>query len=387
MSGVLGPLVIHLWEFDIVEDEELSLSISPDSEFIFQVVDDDLIIDFPVPLRPGQQYLLNLSSAGINAEVRFTARFPDLVYIGQVSTNPQVWMYSMAEMNSSQLTHIQGNVLEVTSAENERSIIFLVEDEKGDREIWRAEPLGEDPELLFECGKHYCSELSYSMNGEWIAFSLVDDDANLVILNSSGAVEYRLPYRASEIHFSSDGKLIYFLDNRSQDLVVFNMESNVTSTYACGENLIGSLSEDSKTLLFGSLDFWGGFPVTTINELSVISGEKSELFLVEDDQMEFFTPTYSPGSDMIVLSVRDKQAGISTQLWLMDRKGILAQQVTQDYQYSHTAFKWSPDWQYLAYQRFKIGDSESTPQVAVWDKVANVMLVIAEDAVQPNWVP
>lgn len=385
--GIYSPLVINLADVCIDGNQEFSLAIFPNNHFSFIVEDNQVVINFHTPLKPGQEYQIEINTGSKKATIPFKVRYPDLIFIGNANSNPQVWSFSLEDMQLCQITNIEGKVLEVSSAIHEQTIIFLLENKKGEREIWRMQPPGQSPELLYECGGRQCSEISCSPYGEWIAFSDVNNAVQLVILNSSGEIAYQLPYNAIDIHFSPNSRLVFFLDNTKNEIVVFDLLTGEVLAYPSAENLIGSIDENSEKILYGSLDFWGGFPVTAINELSIPSNESRQLFHGVDDQIEYFNPTHVPGSDFITISVRDKRAGNSTQLWLVDRSGDLVQKITQDYQFSHAALQWSPDRHYLAFQRLKISESKSKPQVAVWHKDRNAIMIVSEDAIQPQWLP
>ncbi len=154
-----------------------------------------------------------------------------------------------------------------------------------------------------------------------------------------------------------------------------------------GSGLVGEWARDSKAILFGELDYWGGIPGVKVNELDIPSGEVRLLLYDQDMIFEFYQPMYTRDNGVYLVSVRQRNTGPSEQLWLLKEEGGEIKKITNDPLYHYSSPNWNSDYSELVFQRYPINKTEAPPQIVIWDRNSDTFEVIAENAVKPFWLP
>jgi Tol biopolymer transport system component len=67
--------------------------------------------------------------------------------------------------------------------------------------------------------------------------------------------------------------------------------------------------------------------------------------------------------------------------------GTDAVDITDDYSYVNTAYRWSPDGKALVFQRLNLTSSSNLPEVVVWQRETGEFTVLGEDAGFADWLP
>jgi len=99
--------------------------------------------------------------------------------------------------------------------------------------------------------------------------------------------------------------------------------------------------------------------------------------------------TYAPSGGRIAFSRQEAgtRALIGAQIWTARPDGSDERQITSDYAFSHFELSWSPDERWIVAQRFELAEPYARPQVWLVDAVTGEGRALAEDAMQPAWVP
>jgi len=84
--------------------------------------------------------------------------------------------------------------------------------------------------------------------------------------------------------------------------------------------------------------------------------------------------------------VRNGFSGNSKQIWVVNKEGDKILELSNDYQYDHSALSWNSVEEKLAFQRYLLTRSDSQPEVWVWEKQDNHFQLIAEDAARAIWL-
>ena len=79
-------------------------------------------------------------------------------------------------------------------------------------------------------------------------------------------------------------------------------------------------------------------------------------------------PVWHPTEELLLLAQRPYFATFSKQLWLLPlAEGVETMPVTDDHNFVHGAYSWSPDGGQVVYQRFALEMTNAVPQVWVWN--------------------
>ena len=101
---------------------------------------------------------------------------------------------------------------------------------------------------------------------------------------------------------------------------------------------------------------------------------------------------WSPIGDVLAFGrqiVGDGAGGglLGPQLWLVAPDGRNPRALTNDPEFSHGAFDWSPDGQWLVFQRYNLLQQDSKPEIWMIKANGSERRKLADDASQPAWLP
>jgi hypothetical protein len=389
--GAYGPFVIESESSKTGSLDDVIVSTDPKIEFDTALKDDNLIVNVKQPLEIGRTYTIsleNVTSGSIEYSQLFKVRQPCLAYIKGLSAQANIWK-KCADQEAIQLTKVNGQVIEFSPSRNGEWLVYISQAEEGGREIHRINRNGDDEETLVNCGQELCSDAVLDANGAALAYAVHDHDYHLVIKDLQTGDVQRFSGNIVDIQFSPDSQYLSYFDQNENLLKIINLKTRKIITYESGIDLAGSWSQDSRHILFGVYDYWGGLAGVVIFEADVDSGISHQLFGPTESKYvyEYYQPQYTNNPEWLIANVRDQSASFSRQIWMVMRDGSEIFRVSDDPLYNHSAIASDPSFSQIAFQRFKIGTSNSKPQVVVWNSSKNIFEVISEDSIQPQWLP
>jgi dipeptidyl aminopeptidase/acylaminoacyl peptidase len=108
------------------------------------------------------------------------------------------------------------------------------------------------------------------------------------------------------------------------------------------------------------------------------------------DNLEDTSPAFSPDGETIVFARKYLNIAAWTpgrQIWLMNADGSHARPITQQPQYNHYAFSWSPTGDRIAYVRFNQTQLTEPPEVWVIHADGSQPQKIVTGGYAPQWIP
>jgi Tol biopolymer transport system component len=102
------------------------------------------------------------------------------------------------------------------------------------------------------------------------------------------------------------------------------------------------------------------------------------------------SPAWSPIGDLVAFGRQPTGGGrgiLGPQLWLISPDGSNARQLTNEIEFSHGAFAWSPDGAWIAMQRFNLLVQEAKPEIWLIKADGSEFRKLADDALLPAWLP
>jgi Tol biopolymer transport system component len=268
---------------------------------------------------------------------------------------------------------------------------------------------------LIDCAEENCVEASWSADGAYLVFTrwnrtretvwVVNRESRVVTpLVSDGALEGYSP------SWSPDGQRVAFVESQSNRIRIVDLEGGEQFRLSGDDGVMGNWSPDGKRMvfvdtandsLFGGVDVYiADLTVKSIEQL--VLPEFDEILTLADageaehgdeidltpGRVDASVPVWHPAEELLLLAQRPYFATFSKQLWLLPlEEGAAAASVTSDHDFSHGAYRWSPDGDQVVYQRFALELTNAAPQVWVWDRESGESRLLADDAALPQWLP
>ncbi len=331
----------------------------------------------------------------------YTVRTADIAYIGNATTSPEIWVIDPKQGKSTQITNTGGRISGFISKPDRSGFIYSLMDGRGGADIRQVKYDGSDDSVLINCGDDICSDPAITGDGQTLAFTRNRSPENgaktkeryIYTVDLGGwTVKPQSVIAEKGITgkwpvFSPDGAYLSFYDNKSQGIRVINLRGGEDFILGTPREQSGVWTQDSSTLAFlgekvGHDGMASVFYILDVASKSI--REPMKEFFIDKDMGE---PDWSPDGKSLVAGIRQTNASVTRQLWLIYPDGGENRQLTDDYTRMNAAVKWRPDGLAVVYQQAELGRSGVKPTVNVWDVNTGNHTVIAEDAALPVWVP
>lgn len=354
------------------------------------------------PFEPGAQYQLTLRRGAQcrdtfsrlpGAVIRFSARAPAVVFLGQVTAAPELFLVQADGSGLEQLTETGGMVFDFFATLEGRRIVYSVENENGGADLWSLVPGQGSPQLILTCGAERCVNPALSPDGTTAAYSHQDRTGRSRIwllsldrgepepIVSDPSVNGEAP------RWSSDGQKLSFFDPALPGIRVWERPSGLAAAFPTRIVGPGAWSKDGKLLWYTADDPDAFVPPVFLLEGDPNTGKARGLYAESQGLYEYGLPEAGPDDGWLTIGRRPLEGAAGKQIWLLRLDESDEAAVTDDVTFTHTNYTWAPGGRWLVYQRFKLGSSSSLPEVAVWDRTTGETVVLAEDAAYPAWLP
>jgi len=406
--GAAGPVRLDFTKSMDTASVEERISIVPQVEARFKWVEKTLWIWPETPLELGE-YELVLQPGSKNLKGRpieetavwtFSIRDPQLVFLYPANGKADLWKYDSVSGRNTQLTSTDGKVYDYTVSKDGELIVFSVTNALGGYDLWTIGRDGDNPKKLVDCGNEVCIEPAISPDGLRIAYSraawaagesLAGSTIWLVDIKgkkSSLLVDDPAIYGTGSV-WSPLGDRLAFLDETNGLFRIFDFKKlEITNLQSAGQEA-GAWSPDGSKMLIPSEYLVG---IQSFTGLSLVDFEAQitePLFTQNQNTVDYFAPDYSPRGNEIIVGRREQLTNgrSSSQIWLVDLGSKKLEPITNDHNYSHGGFHWSPTGNQVVYQRYSLGSSKATPEILLWDRDSGTSKLIIENAAIPQWLP
>lgn len=347
---------------------------------------DQLFLYPSIPLQIGEIYQLMTDSNSEPALDDIKVREPCLVYLEDPSGNTEIWK-NCPNQGPSQLTKTDGKVKDLTVSRSGDLVFFTTTNDLNGTNIWQIKPDGSGTDKLYDCSETTCSDLDFSPLIGSLGFIQTSEMPYIKILDINSGTITDIQGSGSDLRFSPDGQYLSFLDNLTNQLTIINLSNMKSISLQSGAGLVGDWAPDSQSILYGEFDYWGGIPGVKVFEFNIKSGELKQLLYDPNQELEFYQPTYTREAGVYLVTIRQRSAGASKQIWLLGEGAEGIKQITNDPLYHYSSLSWNPDYSELVFQRYPINTSDGKPQVVIWNQSSDTFQVIAENAANPFWLP
>ncbi len=384
-TGAWGPIEIEpgnpsdQFFFSLVSSNDEKINAD-----IFQM--NNQLLVYPVEaLKVGDIYQLEEEGNPEPIVKHIQIRKTCLVYLIKSETGSALWKNCPNE-EPLNITNFDGALESYIVSRSGEWIFYIEKNDMGENEIWQIRPDGSEKKLIYDCSKSVCSALQLDAFSSKLVFIQQEKTQQIKLLDLQSGIVSIFDGTGSELNLSPNGQNIAMLDDRSGKLTIVNLDTRKRITVQSGNGLMGEWAQDSRSILFGEMEFWGGIPRVKVNELKIPSGEINPVLYDPEQELEFYQPMYTDEKDIFLASVRLRSSGAGRQFWLLGKNTEVIKQITSDPLFHYSFPGWSPDHTELVFQRFPINQSDGHPQVVVWNRDSDSFRVIAENASMPFWL-
>ena len=277
-------------------------------------------------------------------------------------------------------------IKEFSLAANTGTIAYIQATDSGQDAIWIINPGKKSPELLFSCEADQCESLAIEPDGSFLYFSRIGKITGLFQVDIRTGNDVRITsVFADWVDVSPDGSYVRVHEPERGLVRVISLEKiEVILSFPGDTDLIGDWSPDGTRFLMGERNVEGQLLVSRYAEISVPDQSSIALFTLPMG-VEYFRPAYFT-EDLFFVVARSGVRNNSRSIFIIDDTGVIQNSVTEPNEYDHSSIRWNERSKILAYQRYDISQSNSMPEIVIWDQFDGASLTIAENAVQPRWL-
>lgn len=352
--------------------------------------------------------------ATVDEDLDASPRGLQVVYLSPVEA-PELWRVPAMGGEAIQISDTGGQVYDFAISHSGDALAYTAANDAGGHDLWLLDfPFGESKKLI-DCAEESCIEASWSADEDYLVFTRRKRtrESVWIVNRESGAVTPLIADGAPVGHspsWSPDGRWVAFIETRTNRIRIVDLEGGEHFRLTGDDDVMGNWSPDGKRMVFvdtANDSLFGGVDVYIV-DLSTKSIEQlalpefDDIAIIADageaehgdeidltpGRVDASVPVWHPTEELLLLAQRPYFATFSKQLWLLPlAEGAEATFVTNDHNFAHGGYGWSPDGEQVVYQRFALEMTNAVPQVWVWDRESGESRLLAEDAALPQWLP
>lgn len=403
-----------------IETVEERFSIEPEVDGTFDWVGSAMTFRPDEPLAYGETYTVGLaagvrSTADRSGKARswsFTVREPSVLYLAPADVFVQSLWLAPTDGSAEPVSIFapEFGVFDFAPSPDGSKIAVTVYDDNQTTDIWLLEPDGSNPTKLTDCEPGLCSAPAWSPDGQLMAYERRDEG-----VSGAGIVPSRVwvyDFVTSETApvfannqvlgygpvFAPDGQRLAFVDSNlsatnpnpptNAAIRIVDLESGRSNTVIPTDmGAVGTFSPDGSSMVFADIRQVGRqfFTQLLVADFEGEGGIGNLIDGAEEDQW----PAWSPDGTTLAFSRRllDRSTGFGSQLSLYNVQDDSLTTVTNDPEYNSLEYYWSPTGERLVFTRIALEGTFPQPEVWMYDRNADELIRISENARNPNWLP
>jgi hypothetical protein len=365
---------------------------------------------FPhLPFKPGTELEYRILSGGKRidgAEIRHetqwkvTIRENRIIFLKGINQSPQLWVSTPSGSVKSQLTSTDKAVQSFSVSLTGDKVVFSAKNEEGGSDLWLVGVDQKIEEKILSCGTDLCADPAWNSTKNRITYlrwraktaqPLVYSPAQVWLIDmDTRDTEELYPGVRMNVHqltWSPGGRFLAVYDNLVQGIRLFDFHEKKEFFIPAAEGMIGNWSLEEKSLIFTKVQAPNSSAVAAIYRLFLESKEVIPVIEDERDLVEYGVPALNVDGKTVAVSLRLTGGAPTKQIWLIDSLGKKRIPVSNDPLLTYANLQWDSNGNQLVAQRKNISSSRSTPEIVVWERSTGRMVVIAEDAALPAWLP
>lgn len=341
-----------------------------------------------------------------------------LVFLAGAAPNLAVISSLAEDGQPAYLTAEPLGVVDFTIRPDGGQIVYAARRADGGADLRAIGPDGGEPQTVLDCRPASCAAPVFSPRGDRLAYErqtaqassaadFGDGRIHMLTLDTGQDRQVGGPDDAGRNPlWSPDGRLSYY-DPGRQAVVLLDPDAGAATYIPATAGEAGTFSPDGQTYIFPEIDLQAQ-SITLTGTLAVsdnvpveVTGFYSHLLrvtvasnavqdLTGQGVVEDASPVYSGDGAWVAFGRRPIEGQAwqpGRQLWLMRPDGGDAHALTQAPEYHHTAFRWSPDGQRLAYMRFNAVDPNEPAEIWLIQADGAGARRVTTAGYRPEWLP
>jgi Tol biopolymer transport system component len=410
------------------------LSIRPDVKTVKRWEGNTLVIEPQQPWESGADIAVHLAAGARAAGLlslpvqedfawSFTIRQPRLLFLYPANGIANIYELDLKTLEREALTEHAAGIQDFSVDQLALVVYYSANNAQGGSDLYRLD-LGRKetaqessvqpqviPDLILECSQEHCRQPVASPKGDFLAFERSDASGfpqvfllpipdlensatgeastQATVLVGDPAHQTLLPA------WSTDGILAYY-DTQAAAFVLYDPSTGERVLFPNQTGQPGAWHPDGRKFLAPEIFFLDtgadiGLQSLANSHLLLFDRlTKSTLDLTPAEDMEDSSPAFSPDGAYLAfarkyLSQRNWTPG--RQLWVMLPEIGQAQPITDDPNYTHYQFAWSPDGKQLAYVRFDQTILTNPPEIWLLTLINAERTSLVENGYWPQWIP
>jgi Tol biopolymer transport system component len=367
------------------------------------------------PLQADTDYTLTIRAGATSTRGRqllrdevitFRTGHPRVVYLAPSSGASNLYVFDPTTNEVQKLSNEQFRIYDyAVSPDGSRIVYSLDREEKNpERDIWVMNSDGTGRERLVQCDGQACQAMSWNGSGTRIAYerrALVQGAIGrspgpariwLADVNTKETAPlFRDEQQIGSLpRYSTVGDKLAYYDQLKSTVVVVD---TLTSDQVDLPSLLGdpgAWSPDGNALVYPELQALDAGRYSQLLKANLVTNIITAVtpLSASNDASAAWSPTGQ------LLAFGRQQTGVGggvgilgPQLWLVAPDGTNPRQITSDGEFSHGAFAWSPDGQWIVLQRFNLLQQNAVPEIWIIRPDGSDRRKIADDATLPEWLP
>ncbi|MGB2911736.1 MAG: Ig-like domain-containing protein [Anaerolineales bacterium] len=367
----------------------------------------------------------------------FSIRQPSLVYLYPSDGPVNLFFINPRTEEIQQLTDSPGGVLGYHINTNGSTIYYSVDNQDGSSDIYRIDissetedqtnndgtstPINRNPELVLNCPGALCRSPHISPKGDYLTYERTASTAStgpdypqvlLLPLNSedsSSPESHQEPTPAPVLAGESDHQtllpdwspdgLLTFYDSDIEAFVFLDPRSGESTIFSNQTGMPGSWHPNGRDYVAPEIIFMDEEPSDSTADLESYASSHLILFNRRDRSsqdltagkgfLEDTTPVFSPDGSNLAFARKFLDNARWTpgrQLWLLEVDKTGAVQYTDNPNFNHFDFAWSPDGSQLAYVRFNQTTLNEATEIWLIDTNNGLTTRLVQGGFAPQWI-
>ena len=291
------------------------------------------------------------------------------------------------------------NIWHLAVAPDHSKVVYAGGNDDNGSELWSWDPETFQNELLLECANAYCSEISWSPDGQGFLYSRLDFDPETNPGNVQSIWWLNLDTRESaplfqdaltpgfSARWSPDGNWLSYTSINPLEIKLYQMESGQSQILPNALGYPAVWSPDSQTMILQDLEMEeSGY----LNKLFSYSVQDDWLTMLAYAQMfDESYPAWSPDGEWLAVVRRAWVEGIpeeGNQLWLMRPDGTEAVQQTDEEKHTFGQPSWSSDSRFLVFDYRAVVDGQINSGIWLLDIKTGRISDLVSPGNRPIWL-
>lgn len=416
-----GPIQLFFSRAMDVDSITDRLSIDPSIEGVFTWEANSLTFTPGGPWPSGDTITVHLDSGATSANFprlktnreaswSFTIRQPLLAYLYPADGPADIYSINLQTGEIQQLSDIPGEVLDFDVDSTGSKIYFNTSHGGGGSSLHELDLLTGEVTTLLDCSQALCRYPKISPDGDYLAYertSLAGSNQPnypqvwLLPLGANDTKPYLVgnaTHQTQQPLWSAGGLLAYYNFSESAFII---QEANggelkriPSQTGVPGDWSPGGKSYVIPEIIIEAIEQSGELTdlknIPSSHLLRFDLPDNSTYDLTQLNNLEDTSPAYSPDGERLAfarkfLDITRWSPG--RQLWTMKADGSKAIQYTDDPDYNHYDFAWSPTGEQIAYARFNKNLLTDPPEIWLMNADGSEALELIVGGYAPQWIP